>query len=92
MTVSIDIPKQAEELLRGAFGDHLSRAVLEAIAIEGYREGKLSRFEVQTLLGLEDRWETESWLGSKGVHLDYGREDLDADRQTLDRLLGPSKP
>jgi Uncharacterised protein family (UPF0175) len=91
MTVSIDIPKQAEELLRGAFGDHLSRAVLEAIAIEGYRTGKLTRYEIQSLLGFEGRWETESWLGNKGLHLDYGPEDLQEDRQTLDRVLGPSK-
>jgi len=91
MTVSIEIPRQAEDMLRGAFGDNLSRTALEAIAVEGYRTGKLSRFEVQTLLGFEDRWQTEAWLGSKGVHPTYGLEDLEADRQTLDRLLGPAK-
>jgi hypothetical protein len=91
MTVSIDIPKQAEEMLKGAFGDNLNRTALEAIAIEGYRTGKLSRYEVQTVLGFDDRWQTESWLGSRGVHLNYSIEDLEADRQTLDRVLGPAK-
>ena len=91
MTVSIDIPNQAEAVLRGAFGENLSRTALEAIAIEGYRTGKLSRFDVQTLLDFEDRWQTETWLGSKGVHTNYGVEDLEADRQTLDRVLGPAK-
>ncbi len=91
MTVSIHIPEQAEGVLRGAFGDDLDRTALEAMAIEGYRTGKLSRHEVQILLGFEDRWETELWLGNKGIHLNYGMQELEADRKTLDRLLGPAK-
>ncbi len=89
MAVSFEIPKDAEEMLQRAFGDDLTRAALEAIAIEGYRAGKLSRYEVQILLSFEDRWETEAWLGGRGVHLNYSVQDLDADRETLDRLLGP---
>jgi hypothetical protein len=91
MTVSIDIPQQAERLLREAFGDNLGRAALEAIAIEGYRGGKLTAFEVQTLLGFEDRWETQAWFASRKVNLNYSLEDLDADRATLNRTLGPAK-
>lgn len=83
MTVSIDIPKQAEDFLRSAFGENLGRAALEAIAIEGYRSDKLSSHEVQTLLGFEDRWETDAWLAKKGVYLNYRLEDLQADRRTL---------
>lgn len=91
MFVSIDIPKEAEGVLNAAFGDALNRTALEAVAIEGYRAGKLSHYEVQSLLGFEDRWETEAWLGGKGVHLNYGLEDLEADRATLERILGPAK-
>ena len=87
ITVQMDIPEQAEELLRDAFGDNLNRAALEAIAIEGYRSGKLSRYDVQRLLGFEDRWETESWFSGKGVHLNYHLEDLEADRKTLAKLF-----
>jgi hypothetical protein len=89
MTVTIQIPDEAENVLRNAFGENLSRAALEAMAVEGYRTGKLSAYEVQTLLGLEDRWETESWLGSRGVSRNYSVEDLEADRETLRRVLGP---
>jgi predicted HTH domain antitoxin len=88
MTVTIEIPKDAENILREAFGQDLARAAVEAIAVEGYRSGKLSTFEVQTLLGLEDRWETEAWLGSRGVPRSYGLEDLEADRQTIRHGLG----
>jgi hypothetical protein len=89
MDFSITIPDQAGETLRQAFGEDLSRAALEAMAIEGYRSGKLSTYEVQTLLGLEDRWATEAWLAQHQVHLNYGWEDLEADRAALDRVLGP---
>jgi hypothetical protein len=88
MTVTINIPKDAENVLREAFGQDLARAALEAIAVEGYRTGKLSTFEVQTLLGLEDRWETEAWLGSRRVSRNYSLQDLEADRETLRRSLG----
>ena len=51
----------------------------------------LSAFEVQTLLGFEDRWQTEAWFASRKVPLNYSLEDLDADRATLNRTLGPAK-
>ena len=89
MTVSFNIPEQAKETLQQAFGENLGCAAIEALAIEGYRSGKLSNYEVQTLLGLEDRWHTQSWLGQHGVNENYTLEDLEADRQTLDRVLGP---
>ena len=43
MIVSLNLPKEAEQVLRSAFGEDLSRAALEAMALEGYRAGKLSR-------------------------------------------------
>jgi hypothetical protein len=91
MTVSIEISADAEELLRSAFGSNLSRAALEAMVIEGFRSGKLSRFQAQTVLDFDNRWETEEWLGAHGAESSYSMEDLEADRQTLERILGPSK-
>ena len=62
---------------------------MEALAIQGYRSNKLSRFAVQTILGFDNLWDTEEWLGDHGVVSNYSLADLEADRQTLDRLLGP---
>jgi predicted HTH domain antitoxin len=87
MSVSIDIPKQAEDVLRKAFGDTLNRSALEALAIEGYRSGKLSQFEVQEVLGFTSHWETEERLGERGIHLNYSVADLEADRRTIDGIL-----
>jgi len=92
MTVTIEIPPPAERVLRDAFGEGLSRAALEALAAEGYRTGKLSRFAVQKLLGFDNRWDAEQWLGARGLHIQYSMTDLDADRETLERILGPVKP
>ena len=91
MTVSIDISKDAQELLQGAFGENLSRAALEAMALEGYRSDKLSRFDIQRILGFDNRWETEEWLGARGATLNYSLADLEADRRTLDQVLGRSE-
>ncbi|MBI5762556.1 MAG: UPF0175 family protein [Planctomycetes bacterium] len=90
MTLSLNIPDEAEHTLYEAWGKDLSRAAVEALAIEGYRTGKLSRFEVQTLLGLQDRWGTEEWLGAHGVNLNYSLSDLEADRAAIKRRFGPA--
>jgi hypothetical protein len=91
MTVSIEIPQDAEALLRQAFGSRLNRAALESLAVEGYREGRLSRFEVQRILGFDNRWEVEEWLGGHGANVRYSTADLEADRRTLHEMLGPEK-
>lgn len=86
--ITIHIPDDAEQALRDAWGDNLDRAALEALAIEAYRTGKLGISHVRRLLGLESRWEAEAWLGIRGVNWNYSIEDLEADRKTLDRILG----
>lgn len=92
MTTFIELPNPIDDLLRQAFGTNLSRAALEAMSIEGYRSGKLSRFQVQQILGFGDRWETEEWLGSHQVSVNYTVADLNADRDTLNKLLGSEQP
>ena len=91
MELSIEIPAEAEAELREAFGADLKRATLEALAIEGYRSGRLSQYQVQRLLGLEDRWVTEAWLADHDVHMNYTIQDLEEDIETLNKTLGPSK-
>jgi hypothetical protein len=90
MVIRINIPDQHEPTLRRAMGDDLDRAALEALVIEGYRSGKLSAAEVGALLGAPDRWAVNRWLAERRVPLNYSLQDLEADRQTLDRVLGKS--
>ena len=62
------------------------RAVLEALAIEGYRVGTLSHFQAGRLLGLS-RFEFDGFLKKRGIYDHaYDETDLAEDRQTLRRL------
>lgn len=88
MVIRINIPDDKEPTLRRAWGADLDRAALEALLIEGYRTGKLSAAEVGRLLELDDRWAVNQWLAEHNVPLNYSRDDLDADRRTLDQILG----
>jgi hypothetical protein len=92
MTITLNIPDDTEKTLRAAWGDQLDRATLEALAIEGYRSRRFGIGTVRQMLGFESRWETEEWLGRQGVCWNYTLEDLEADRKTLDEILGPVKP
>ena len=91
MDVTIDLPAEGERLLRAAFGEDLSRAAVDAMAVEGYRSGKFSRYDIQKILGFTNRWDAEEWLGARGLTMDYSVSDLEADRRTLDAILGVVK-
>jgi predicted HTH domain antitoxin len=87
MQITIEIP----EAVVSTFGDTpevVARRLLEDAAIEGYRSGTLSHFQVRQMLGHESWNQTEDFLTEHKVPLHYSVEDLEADRQTLDKLLG----
>ena len=64
----------------------LPRTILEAVAIEGYRQARLTQGEVGALLGLNFA-QTEAFLRERGVSLHYDLEDFEADRQANQKLL-----
>ncbi len=64
----------------------LPRAVLKSFALEGYRSGTLTEEQVRRLLGFETRMEVHGFLKDHGVYLNYTREDLEQDMETLRRL------
>ncbi len=85
----VEITIHLPDKLAGTFGETASvrsRRVLENTAIEEYRVGRISQRQVGEILGL-DYWQTESFLAEHKVPLNYGLEDLKADRSTLDDLL-----
>ncbi len=87
MAVTFDLPPDIETHLAAAYGD-LGQAAKEALVVEGYRSGRLGIGAVRRILGFETRWEAEQWLAARRVPINYGSEDLEADRRTLDRVLG----
>ena len=82
--VALELPED----IASRFGrqDELSRVALEALATEGYRRGKLTHAEVQRMLGLASRWETDAFLKQAGAYLDYTETDLERDLETSRRL------
>ncbi len=87
MELTLTIPDDLAALLRQSRGEDLGRAALESLTLDGYRAGHLSRYQVQRLLGFDNRYDTEEWLGCRGASPSYSSGDLRADRDTFDRLL-----
>ena len=77
MNIAIDIPDDIGRVLAAQAGS-VSRAVLEAVAIEAYRSGAITPAQVQQL-GLHYRWETESFLKRAEAFHDYTADDLERD-------------
>ena len=78
VNVAIEIPDDIGRVLGGQAGD-VSRAVLEAVAVEAYRSGTITPAQVQQMLGLRSRWETESFLRRAEAYHDYTIDDLERD-------------
>ena len=78
VNVAIEIPDEIGHVLGAQSGD-VSRAVLEAVAVEAYRSGRITPAQVQHMLGLRSRWETESFLRRAEAYHDYTMDDLERD-------------
>ena len=83
--LTIELPDELSAALASS-GQDLSRAAFEAIALESYRERKLSTAQLRRLLGFQTRMEVDGFLKSHGVELEYTLEDLERDRETHRRL------
>ena len=77
MQVSLEIP---DEL--AAPGQDLSRAALEALGLEAYRERRISAYQLRMLLGIGSRWELDAFLKERQVY-DYTIEDFEKDLSTI---------
>ncbi|MCC6362640.1 MAG: UPF0175 family protein [Bryobacterales bacterium] len=78
MDVSIRIPDEVGRALAARSAD-VTRAVLEAVAIEAYRTGAITPAQVQEMLSLRSRWETEAFLRRAEAYHDYTMDDLERD-------------
>ena len=81
--IAVDLPEDIAKQLESAWRD-VSRGTLEAVALEGYRDGALTRDQIGRLLGLS-LWDTEAFLKERQAYLAYTEEDLEQDRRDLDR-------
>ena len=82
MEISIQIPDEVGERLHSRWQD-LPRHALEALVIDAYRRDVLTTAEVQGILGLSSRHDTDAFLREAGVDLGYTWQDLEEDLQTF---------
>lgn len=85
MDVTIQLPDELAQRLSVA-GSDLSRRVVEALAIEEYKSGRLTSDELRKLLGFRTRMALDEFLKAHGIFLDYTMADLELERQDLRRL------
>lgn len=83
MDVTIHVPDDLATRL-GTVSD-LPRRVLEALAIEEYRLGRLTQSELRRLLGLATRQALDALLKAHEVYVPYTADDLKRDRDDLQR-------
>ena len=84
--ITIKLPDLLARVL-GATPEARAQRLTEDAAIEEYRAGRLSQRQVGEMLGL-DYWQTERFLTDRNVALNYSPGDLQADRVTLNEVLG----
>lgn len=84
MQITVDIPDDLAELLAGS-GHDLSRAALEAIGLEAYRQRRLSGYQLRMLLGISSRFELDAFLKEHRVEK-YTAEDFEHDLATIQKL------
>lgn len=84
MNVVLHIPDDLAEQLRA--GGDVERQALEALALESYRAGRLTKAELRRMLGLGSRYELDGFLKAHDVYDPYTADDLERERATLQRL------
>lgn len=92
MKVTMQIPDEVAAALQSSHDEDLGRVALECLVLDRYNAGILSPYQVQQSLGFANRYETEEWLADRDAKVQYTLQDLEADRETLNRILGPLKP
>ena len=84
MNVMVPVPDD----LAARFGSEaeLGRRAVEALALEEYRAGRLTRPELRRLLGFATRSELDGFLNDRGVADGITVEEFDRQMQDLDHI------
>ena len=84
MDITLRIPDELARLL-GNTGD-IERRALEALALEEFKLGHLSRADLRRLLGFGTRAKLDQFLTAHEVFGTYTLDDLERERRDLQRL------
>lgn len=82
MDVQLHIPDDVARVIQTEQPD-LSRAALEALALEGYRSERLSEAQVRRMLDFRTRMQVHAFLKAHDVYLNYSIRELENDLESL---------
>jgi hypothetical protein len=81
MQVTLELPEDLAQLL-GENSASVTRAALEALALEALRAGKITPAQARRLLGISSRYEMDGFLKTHGVLLPLTADELKRDAET----------
>jgi len=84
MEITLSIPDELARLLGST--DEVERRAVEALALEEYKLGHLTKPELRRLLGFGTRAKLDEFLEAHEVFEPYTLEDLERERRDLERL------
>jgi Uncharacterised protein family (UPF0175) len=84
MEITLHIPDELARLLGSTV--EIERRALEALALEEYKLGHLTKPELRRLLGFGTRAKLDEFLKAHDVFEPYTLEDLERERRELERL------
>ena len=85
MELTVQIPDELASRM-SASGVDLSRRALEALALEEFKSGRITKPELRRLLGFETRYLLDAFLKTHDVSEDYTMQDLEQELEGLRRL------
>jgi predicted HTH domain antitoxin len=87
MQITIELPDDIANQLQ-LQPANISRRVLELIAADNYRQGRIGAAEVRQMLNFSSRWETYDFLKREKAYLPYTENDLEQDVKAIRSILG----
>ncbi len=85
MHLTVEIPDELAGRFSAAGGD-LSRRALEAFVADEYKHDRLTKPELQSLLGIETSYQLDGFLKTHDLWIDYTMEDAERERKSLEHL------
>ena len=91
MDVQLQIPDEIARAIQNGQPD-LSRAAIEALALEGYRTGRLSEAHLRRMLNFKTRMQVHAFLKAHSVYLNYSVKELESDLESLKHFEETLRP
>ena len=86
MQITINLPDDIANQLQ-LQPANISRRILELIAADNYRQGRIGAAQVRRMLNFSSRWETYEFLKREKAYLPYTEDDLEHDVQAIRNVL-----